>query len=946
MSDDSQNDLEHYGTPRHSGRYPWGSGKDPQRNTDFLTNYHDLKKKGMTDKQIAEGMALKTGELRARVMIERGRQRREDVVIATKLREKGLSHAEIGKRMGGRNESSIRALLDPAIQAKADVAESTANMLRKIVDEKNFVDVGAGVESHLGISKTKVIAALYLLEQEGYKIQYDKMNQQGTGKPTSYKILTHKDTPWKDVHAAMQENRIATAFEHYTKDGGKTWNPIEPPAQVDSRRIHIRYNEDGGKLKDGVLELRRGVPDLSLGNVNYAQVRVGVDGTHFMKGMAIYADDMPAGIDIIYNTNKKRGTPKEDVFKSLKDETKEVNVFGSIVRQNKYIGADGKEHLSALNIVGSKPGSGEEGGWETWSRNLSSQVLSKQTPALAKKQLGLAYDLKKEEFEEIMSLTNPAIKKHLLDSFASDCDASAVHLKAAPLPGQGTHVILPLLSLKEREVYAPNYKPGDTVVLIRHPHGGTFEIPELIVTDKNPEGKRLIGKAKDAVGINPKVAEKLSGADFDGDTVIVIPNNNGAIRSKPTLDALNDYDPKLLYQDKSLPKMKGKTKQMEMGKITNLITDMTIGAASTDEIARAVRHSMVVIDAEKHSLDYKRSAKDHNIAALKKKYQGSDKAGSSTLISRAGSDLRVPIRKPAYVLNPKTGKRSSVDPETGKKVYDYLLNEKYTDEKGHTKYRTVRTMEEAKRLGGQTYTTYVMDKKGRSITDPKTGKVRYLDVKGTKQVMRTIKSTKMDEVDDAFKLSSGTRMETVYAEHANSLKALANKARLTAINIEDTPYNPAAYKTYAKEVAALKADLDRANKNKPLERQAQLLANKAVEAKKQENPFLDADDLKKIKGQELIIARHRVGAQKEPITIDDRKWEAIQAGAISSHALDEIILNIKPEILKERAMPRTTKGLSSGKIARAKLMFEHGYDAGEIADSLGVSTSTLRKALE
>ena len=28
--------LMHYGTPRHSGRYPWGSGENPyQRNGDF-----------------------------------------------------------------------------------------------------------------------------------------------------------------------------------------------------------------------------------------------------------------------------------------------------------------------------------------------------------------------------------------------------------------------------------------------------------------------------------------------------------------------------------------------------------------------------------------------------------------------------------------------------------------------------------------------------------------------------------------------------------------------------------------------------------------------------------------------------------------------------------------------------------------------------------------------
>lgn len=65
-----------------------------------------------------------------------------------------------------------------------------------------------------------------------------------------------------------------------------------------------------------------------------------------------------------------------------------------------------------------------------------------------------------------------------------------------------------------------------------------------------------------------------------------------------------------------------KNTQTEMGKISNLITDMTLKGATQDELARAVRHSMVVIDAEKHKLDYKQSEQDNGISALRKKYQG------------------------------------------------------------------------------------------------------------------------------------------------------------------------------------------------------------------------------------------------------------------------------------------------------------------------------------
>src|SRR5690606_21658099 len=94
-----------------------------------------------------------------------------------------------------------------------------------------------------------------------------------------------------------------------------------------------------------------------------------------------------------------------------------------------------------------------------------------------------------------------------------------------------------------------------------------------------------------------------------------------------------------------MPKMTAKQKQSEMGKVSNLITDMTIKGANTNEIARAVRHSMVVIDAEKHNLNYKQSAIDNGISQLKQKYQGGADKGASTLISRTTSEQRVPTRK-------------------------------------------------------------------------------------------------------------------------------------------------------------------------------------------------------------------------------------------------------------------------------------------------------------
>lgn len=892
--------IKHYGTPRHSGRYPWGSGENPQRNRDFLQRVKELEDQGLRGKALADGLGMNTSQLRARKSIAKAEKRREDVAEAIKLRDKGVSVSEIGRRMG-RNESSIRSLLDETLQERSEITNVTANMLKDAVAQRKFIDVGVGVEQHLGISRTKLKTALALLEEDGYKVHKFDIEQVGTGKKTNMMVLTTDDVTYPEMLKNKDQVKLVQA---YTENGGRSYLGLEPPKSIDSKRIQIRYAEDGGKDKDGVIELRRGVDDISLGNAKYAQVRIAVDDTHYLKGMAMYSDDLPKGVDIMFNTNKNReeAPTKQDVLKSMKkNQAGEIdldNPFGATVRQRHYLDSKGEKQLSALNIVN------EEGEWhDKWSRSLSSQMLSKQAPSLAKKQLGLAYDTKKEEFNEIMSLTNPTVRKKLLDSFADDCDSSAVHLKAAAMPRSSWHVILPITTMKETEIYAPNYRDGETVVLIRYPHGGTFEIPELRVNNKNKNAKQTLHQAKDAVGIHPKVAERLSGADFDGDTVLVIPNNNRAIKSSSRLKDLVDFDPKISYApydgmvtidggvynaktrkvDYGGNKPRTATKQLKMGDVSNLITDMTIRGANTDEITRAVKHSMVVIDSEKHALDYKRSYTENGIASLKQKYQGGPTSGASTLISRAKSEKRVDYRK------------ERIDPITGKKYYEYT---------------------------GETYTT-----------------------RGGKVVKKTLPSTKMAETDDAFTLSSGTPMETVYAAHANKLKSLANEARKTSIATPPIRYSPTAKKAYATEVASLTAQLNLALKNKPLERQAQLLANSVVSAKRQANPDLTAADIKKIKGQALMEARTRVGAKKEQIKISNREWEAIQSGAITNNVLTQILNNTDLDRVKQLATPRTSIKMTSSKISRAKAMLAAGRTQAEIADALGVSVSTLHNAI-
>jgi predicted transcriptional regulator len=895
-------ELNHIGTPRHSGRYPWGSGEDgKQRGTDFLGYVKALRDQGMSEVEIANGMGMSTKQLRDQKSLAKAEKRQADASMALRLKEKGYSNVAIGKRMGV-NESSVRQLLDPALQDKANIASATAHVLRNAVEDKKYIDVGAGIEQGLGVSRIKLDNAIALLEEEGYQKRYVKVMQMGTGKYTTMKVLTAPGVEYKELSKNREE--IKPPFgTSYTNDGGRTWHPIEPPQHVSSDRIHIRYNEDGGADRDGVIELKRGVEDLSLLGMHYAQVRVGVDGTHYMKGMAMYGEDFPKGKDIIYNTNKKSGTEPGKVFKAIKDDPDMP--FGSTISQRYYPGADGKDHLSPLNIVN------PEGKLIEWTRSISSQVLSKQLPSLAKKQLQLAFDVKKSEFDDLNSLTNPTVKKILLAEFAKECDSAAVHLKAAALPRQAAQFILPFTSIKENEVYAPNFKNGEPVVLIRHPHGGIFEIPELIVNNNNPEAKRAIEGAKDAVGIHPSVAQKLSGADFDGDTVLVIPNDQHFIKSAPSLRGLKNFDPKTAYPAvPGMKPLKEPDKERLMGVVSNLITDMTIKGAVPDEIARAVRHSMVVIDAseKKHNLNWKQSEIDNNIPALKKKYQGGERSGASTIVSLAGSEKRVPLRKDLVLT----------DPTTGKKVYQYFTGEKRLNAQGKSVRVTTRSLEIAKASPGETY----INKKGETVR-------------------RETTSSKMAETDNAHELSSGTTMEGIYANHANALKSLGDKARLTAFNTQETIYSPSAHQTYAPEVAILKSKLNIALKNKPYERQAQLLANKVVSAKRQANPDMEKSDLKKVKGQALTEARIRSGAKKTQIELTDREWEAIQAGAISNSALSQILLNTKSDDLKERALPRASRVLSPAKAAKARSMLASGYTAAEVAEAVGVSTSTI-----
>ena len=933
--------IEHYGTPQRfpgdptgSGRYREGTGKTPlQHGNDFLSRVEKLKSKGWTEtpENIKNEFGLTTSQYRIEKSICLDERKAQDISRAKALKIDGKSTSEIGRIMGV-NESTVRGWFDQEQKKKYMQARETADFLKKQVDKKKMIDVGKNAEkdielsNSLNISREKLDTALYLLER---------------------------------YPASMDSKRIKVVLKNEIGPDGLT-----------------------GEQQDGLMQIRRNVPDLDLKGSRYAQVRILVDGDKYLKGMAVYSDNIPEGYDIVFNSNKKT---REDAFKPIKKDPD--NPFGATIKdidqggQYYYIDKDGKKKLGLINKKS------DEGDWTEWQDTLPSQFLAKQNISLARKQLNLAKANKEDEYEEIMSLNNPTLKKYYLKKFADSCDSAAVDLKAASLPGQKYHVIIPINTLKEGEIYAPQYENGTELALIRYPHAGTFEIPVLKVNNKNELARKVIGTDSiDAVGITKKVADRLSGADFDGDTVMVIPTNDKKgkvkITSTEALKGLETFDTKTYQYDDIKTDKNGnkhyyrngkefkvmKNTNTQMGIVSNLITDMTIQGATKEELARAVRHSMVVIDAEKHSLDYKQSYLDNNIAQLQKKYQPKfDKdgnlirgGGASTIFSRAKGQIEVEKRRGQARVNMKGSEWYDPSKPEGSLIYLkaypkdlYYALDKYDKKTGirtlyttdgkEIKYNT-NNKEETKKY----YPVLEFDKKtGEYYFTNKGGgsNLRY------KTKARTIHSTRMAETDDAYTLISKYRnpKEIVYAEYANAMKALANKARKSYLTTENLKYDPQAKKIYAEEVSSLEAKLNNALKNSIRERTAQRYANAELQKKKKEMEDLKPKDEKKMSQQAITKYRQMVGSvsrKERNIKISDREWEAIQAGAISENKLIQILSNSDPDSLRERAMPKKKNTLSRTQINRIHAYNNSNFTIAEIAKKMGVSPATVSKYLK
>ena len=1019
------NVIVHSGTPHdgmipHSGRFKFGSGDDPnQRIWDFATRYEKLRK---TDafKDLSNGeIAKELGYTKDATSGEHKGEKIGDVakINAMKHERAALEHTELkaralelsamtdadGKQLYSRDkiatilrdefptakvagESTVRSLIDESAGVNRDKIDLATDIL-KSKGVNDYIDVGPGVAQMLEITDNGLLTSLEMLKDQGYHMEVVSFKRPtNPDQQVNIKVLCPPGTEEGDGF----KNRFnIKSFEDNDPNADIKMDTsfTRPPAAIDLDRVSIKYDERGGTLKDGLIEIRATMDkdgnvipacaDLDMGNARYGQVRIAVngeDGTpkYYIKGMAVYSDSIPTGKDVLVNSNKSMSEGVDEALKPIKSSDAVSDAFGAVTWQTTYKDPKtGKEKLSAINIISDEYGSKihKEGSWDDYRRSLPSQFLSKQPLGLVKQQLSLKQEQVLNNLKEIEALPDGAVKRKMLLDFADSADGEAKDLRGAALPGQGVKVLLPSTDVKEHEIYAPTYENGTYVACIRFPHAGPFEIPVCKVNNNIKSAEMMIGKqGRDAVAMNYKDEIRLSGADNDGDIAIVIPitdkNGNrkvnmnvyntlprdiaigekmtkvskdeGFAESKTTASSASNFSPAIwkIREGSHVKVMSERTKGLQMGEVSNLITDMYVkGCSDPDELVRADKYSMVVIDAKKHGYDYKAAYDYYNIGELKTKYQGKPTGGVSSLMSRAKSTVDVEKMSTRFKINPDTGEKEYFPlTKNTKKDRDRVRvlskTGTYTDEFGDTH----KTKWEKNADG-----TYIYQK-----TTDKAGHVKDLWVDTGTTSIKKEKQARMDTVTDARELlsSNPTQIELAYADYANHMKAMANQARKESLTVKRSTVDPDAKQEYAQEINTLKAKLNTAKKNAPRERRAIVLANSTISATAWENPDMSMADRKKEKAKALTQARRQTGANKAKVTFTDREWDAIIANAISDTMTLDLLNNSTSKEYVKRATPKSNS-IGNAKIALIKSYLSAGYSYEEIADNLGVSSSTI-----
>lgn len=878
--------ILHYGRGHlsggRSGRYPWASGDNRIHFTEAVAT---LKESGITDKtQQAKALGISRNELQAHLSSEHAAIKEEITKRGRDLVGTGKSVNQTAQELGV-PEATLRLYLNDTAPsthgARIERAKEVTDMYRKALKEQSgYIDVGAGTEHQIGITKYQKDMALEALKNEGYSVHKVRLrNLTNPDKPITTQVLTKNP----DLYDVQGKHALDVQLPNYQYDGVKLTG-IKKPVDVPWSDVSISYGKNGENDRDGTILVKRGNPEADLGAAHYAQVRISVGGTHYMKGMAMYGDDsdfkgLPESTKFIFHTNKPSSKAPQDVLKKQKDNP--LNPFESSIRRQRGV----------FNIVN------QEGDWSEYRTTLASQFLSKQSLSFVKERLADTLKRNQEDFAEISKVTNPVVKKKLLDDLVGDptdstkrgaIDTMMFHMRAVGEPGTRYKTLIANPWLKVNEVYAPDYNNGDHLVLVRYPHGGTFELPDLVVNNQSGKSRKLLGNAIDGIGIHPETAKKLSGADFDGDTVIALPNNDGKIKYRKSLPGLKEFDPNdyeltdkadLPYETTKKNKYTGKDekvtvypgkhisprfKQTEMGNVSNLITDMTLKGATDSELARAVKYSMVVIDSEKHHLDWKAAKSAYAIGALQKKYMTK--------------------------INPETG-RKSIGANT------LISVAKHESDKGEGKGSLISKLASEGKLS---------------------------------------------------KINSGTPVEKAYQNYIEQLQIMKNTGRKESMAIDIPKRDPKATKIYSKEVISLNSKIKSIQAQAPLERKAQVEANRAFKEYVAANPTISSDRKKSLKSEMLNNARQANGIDpyEKKVHISEKEWDAIQANAISKTALDKLLSKADMTELRGYATPKDKASISTAKIASIKRMIASGnYTLAEIAQSTGYSANTIKYAL-
>ena len=446
--------LVHYGTPHgpsgepHSGRYEWGSGKRYKEGSyndhmDFLARYNQYKKEGKTEKQIADAFGLTIKQFRTKRSAATAEREAALKTRAIRLRDHGYGPTEIGRKMGY-PESTVRGWLKNSENLKKNKIQGVADVLEERLKRGEIIDVGPGAELELGCTATTLSTALKTLQDKGYFLDTLEIKQPlDPNKNTRIKYIAPEGTTRKMAWDNRNDIQPITA---HSPNQGVSFNEAQPPSAIDDNRVAVLYRNEGGIERDGMIGIRPGVNDISLGGSTYAQVRILVnkDGkdAYYIKGMAFYDDSIPKGKDILIYSNKETrySVKKQGIEGALKETKGDANnPFGATItaegqryfekKNGKYIqiepnvyrpdngqfkSIDGKHYdLSPVNKLR------QEGDWDKYAVRLSSQFLSKQPLKLINSQLDLTYKTKMDAFNDIMSLENKMVKQRLLNDFAA-----------------------------------------------------------------------------------------------------------------------------------------------------------------------------------------------------------------------------------------------------------------------------------------------------------------------------------------------------------------------------------------------------------------------------------------------------------------------------------------------------------------------------------------------